>query len=128
MKLIKNDGFTLLEVLISLLLISFVLLGLDAIEVYSFRQLKIAYFFSLAFNQMNNMTERLSALHTYNGLDEQIEMWNRENQSLLPNGLGNVQGHFPHYIARIYWGNFPHLCIKNQMGETGCLVEEIRLA
>lgn len=123
MYLIRSKGFSLIEVLISLLLISFILLGLDAIQIYSLKQARIAYYFSIASHQINNMTERLITLQHHADLTEQIALWNRENSAVLPNSLGTVSGAFPHYIITLNWGNGSQHCERNRIGETGCLIE-----
>ncbi|EKD74275.1 MAG: hypothetical protein ACD_45C00012G0010 [uncultured bacterium] len=125
MKLVKAYGFTLIEILVSLLLMSVILFGFDAIEIYSLKQAKTAYFLGIAVNQMANMSERLIALQTHTELAEQVNRWNQENQSVLPNGFGVVMGHFPNYILSLYWGGKLQSCVKNQLGEPGCLREKI---
>jgi len=127
MKITRTKGFSLIEVLISLLLISLILFGLDAAQIYAIKEAKIAYFFNAAINQINNASERLAVLKMHDGLDQQITTWNAENQTLLPAGFGEIVGEFPHYIITIYWGNAPHHCEKQQIGPAGCLKKEIQL-
>ncbi len=117
-----------IEVLISLLLIAFILFGLDGLQFYSLKLAKSAYFYNLAVNQLNNISERLSALQTDDGFMQQIAAWNTENQTVLPLGFGTVTGEFPNYIATIYWGTQLHHCAKKHVGEAGCLREKIQLA
>lgn len=87
---LKLLGFSLIEVLISLLLLSLILLGFDAAEIYSLRKTCEAYHISVAVNQLSAMSERLRALGNNAGLEQQIFLWNEENQQLLPNGRGIV--------------------------------------
>ncbi len=126
----KNSplGFSLIEVLISLLLLSIVLFGLDAEQFYSLKEVKNAYFFSIAANQMNNAVERLSVLREQAGLESQILSWNAENQTALPQGWGTITGHFPEYVVTLSWGDATHACVKQQIGRTGCLRQTIQLA
>jgi|SRR6185312_2312438 len=124
----RNRGFSLIEVLISLLLLSIVLFGLDAEQIYSIKTVQNAYFFSIGANQMNNAVERLIALRAHAGLDEQIMDWNKENAALLPDGFGAIIGSFPEYIVTLSWGNTSHHCVKQQIGKIGCLRQTIQLA
>ncbi len=121
-------GFTLLEVLISLFLMSLILCELDAAQIYSIREGRNAYLFSTAINQINNASERLAALKTHEGWDQEYMIWNRENEALLPSGFGTVNGDFPNYIITIYWGKISHHCEKTQIGPSGCLMKKIQLA
>jgi hypothetical protein len=97
-------GFSLLEVLVSLLLLAFIILGFDAMQVYSLRSVRNSYYLNIATGQLNNMAERLHALGENSGLEQQIQIWNKENQQLLPKGKGLVVGHYPFYEIILYWG------------------------
>ncbi len=123
----KKQGFSLIEVLISLLLISLILLGLDGMQLYSWKLTKTAYFYNVATNQLNNVMERLTVVQTADGFMQQVSAWNIENKAVLPMGYGTVTGAFPNYITTIYWGTQKHNCIKNHVGEAGCLREKIQL-
>ncbi|MHB1948439.1 MAG: type IV pilus modification PilV family protein [Gammaproteobacteria bacterium] len=118
-------GFTLIEVLISLLILSFILLGFDAMQLTSMRENRNAYYFSMAQNQLNSMIERLHAQPL--SLD-QIAIWNQQNQQVLPNGTGYVQGHFPCYKITIFWGEKNHQdqCNQFQSGKINCLTTQIK--
>ncbi len=98
-------GFSLLEVLVSLLLLAFIILGFDAMEVYSLHSLRNSYYLNVATGQLNNMAERLRALSEYSGLEQQIQIWNKENQQVLPEGRGVVAGRYPFYKITLYWGD-----------------------
>jgi prepilin-type N-terminal cleavage/methylation domain-containing protein len=128
LRFIKTKGFSLMEVLMSLLLISLILLGLDAGQLYTMNEVKTIYFYNLAENQMSNAIERLSALKMYDGLNEELTRWNAENQIILPQGFGTITGSFPNYMITIYWGNISHSCKKEQIGLSGCLIKKIQLA
>jgi prepilin-type N-terminal cleavage/methylation domain-containing protein len=77
-------GFSLLEVLISLSLLSFMLLSLDAMELTILHKSRENYFANVALNQLQNMTERLQTSNP------DIDAWNTENQLLLPNARSEV--------------------------------------
>jgi Tfp pilus assembly protein PilV len=120
-------GFSLLEVLISLLLLSFVLFGFDATEVYSLRTIRAAYYFDMANNQLNNMVERLYLINNDSDSLQQVAIWNMQNKTVLPEGLGQVTGHFPVYKITVYWGKKISPCQQNQLGTSGCLTETITI-
>ena len=98
-----STGFTLLEILISLFLLSLILLGLDAMQIYALRENRAAFYFLTAENQIDAMIERLYALNTQENLAEQINIWNQQNQEVLPLGKGSVSGYFPSYTLKIEW-------------------------
>lgn len=97
---------TLLEVSVSLLLLSFILLGFDAAELYSFRKAQEGYFLNVAVNQLQEMTERLTALQNSNGLEQQMVLWNAHNQEVLPQAKGTLTASSQ---LKITWGN--HACL-----------------
>lgn len=128
LKQINTNGSSLIEVLISLLLISLILFALDGEQIYSLKEIKIAYFASLATNQINNAIERLTAIKMNDGFVEQYMQWNLENQQLLPSGSGTITGVFPNYLITVYWGNVSHHCSKQIIGTSGCIRKKIQLA
>jgi prepilin-type N-terminal cleavage/methylation domain-containing protein len=116
----KSAGFSLIEVLISLLIFSLVLLGWDALGIYSYKTSRDAYFFSVALNQLEEMSERLYALKQFDGLSEQIILWNQHNQEILPQGSGEVAGVYPYYLITLHWGdNFE--CGKDDFLKINCI-------
>lgn len=121
----RTVGFSLIEVLISLLLVSLILLGLDGAQFYALKQAKTAYFLNVATQQLQNLTERLAASQTP---EQPLALWNNENRQLLPSGFGTVNGESPNYTITIYWGRKKSQCASQQIGESGCLQENIQLA
>jgi prepilin-type N-terminal cleavage/methylation domain-containing protein len=130
MKKKSNTGFSLIELLISLFLLSFILLGLDAIELYSMRKTRDSLMVNSAINQLNNMTEWLRVNGKNKNSHEQIATWNLQNAMLLPSGQGSVEGSYPTFSVSIFWGEYDNHtpCKKNQLGVTNCLREEIILS
>lgn len=122
----KVSGFSLMEVLVSLLLLSWLLLGLAVVEVDSIKQARTINIFNLSINQLENMTERIVA-GQHAELQQNINQWNSENEILLPNGIGHVEGEFPNYLLTIEWGKRMNNCNKNQLGESGCITEKVQL-
>lgn len=115
------SGFSLIEVLTSLLLLSFILLGFDATEIYSIRESRAAYYFDVANNQINNMSERLRMLKQDSDISSQVGIWNTENKTILPQGRGQVLRHFRDDTIIVYWGNIKEFCAHNQLGQSGCI-------
>ncbi len=115
----KNAGFSLLEVLVTILILSFGLLGMAALITTGMRSNNIAHYRSVATQQTLNITDRMRAnlagvrTGSYDSLDNSIpadpdcvandcseaEMavydhfqWNTNNARLLPGGAGTVTG------------------------------------
>lgn len=118
-RLTKSDGFSMLEVLITVLILSFGLLGMAALITTGVRSNNIAHYRSLATQQTLNIADRMRAnlvgvrAGAYDSLDTTIpanpdciandcsegEMatydhfqWNTNNDRLLPGGEGTVNG------------------------------------
>ncbi len=121
------QGFTLLEVLISLLLFSLILLGFEDMQIVALKNARAANYFYLATEQMHNITERLKLLSNQHGLHQQIIQWNNENQQVLPAGRGLSVGQYPHYTLTLYWGNFNKKCDTIYLGQAGCIANNLYL-
>ena len=76
-------GFSLLEILIALAILSVCLLGIVGLEHAAFKRTYDAYLQSVATNQINNMVERVRA-----GVAQECDNWVEENKLLLPHGRG----------------------------------------
>jgi prepilin-type N-terminal cleavage/methylation domain-containing protein len=122
----RNSGFSLIEILISLFILSLLLLGFDAMELTSMRDSKTSYFFNVASIQMLAMTERLYALDQSQGLEEQVAIWNKQNHALLPHARGIVSGQYPFYQISLAWGGNASCEISHQR-QLQCLVEQVHL-
>ena len=77
------QGFSLLEILIALAILSVCLLGIAGLENAAFKRTYDAYLRSLATTQINNMVERVRA-----GAAQECNNWVEENKALLPHGSG----------------------------------------
>lgn len=97
------SGFSLIEVLISLLILSFILLGFDAMEIYALRENRKAYFFSVAENQLHSFVERLRAHGSKMDINQQVMIWNKQNKVVLPDGKGGFSGVYPCYELNLSW-------------------------
>jgi prepilin-type N-terminal cleavage/methylation domain-containing protein len=101
-KMTPATGFTLIEVLLSLFILSLCLLGLDAMQLSALHAAKNAYDFSVAAAQISNMHERMLALNNQS-FTQELEKWNQQNHSVLLKGQGWIKGHYPHYHIILSW-------------------------
>lgn len=101
-------GFSLIEVLVSLLLLSLVLLGLEALEISAVQQSRESYYIFVARQQLHNLEERLRSSGTAGLSSAQFMRWQEENQSILPQGSGRLMGSYPKYHLQIVWGMTKH--------------------
>jgi len=118
MSLVKNQsGFTLLEVLVAIVVISLGLLGLAGLQAATLRNNQIAYYRGIAIQQTYDMADRIHANQAgvtagaYNNLTATIptdpdcvtntctaanmavadhSQWNNNNARMLPAGTGTV--------------------------------------
>jgi type IV pilus assembly protein PilV len=112
-----QSGFTLLEVLVAIIVLSLGLLGLAGLQAASLRNNQIAYYRAIATQQTYDMADRIRAnqagvaLGSYNNLTATIpadpdcvtntctpaqiavadhSQWNNNNARMLPAGTGTV--------------------------------------
>jgi hypothetical protein len=50
------------------------------------------------------MTERLQAHGSKVNLEQQLTIWNKQNQIVLPEGKGLILGRYPAYSVILFWG------------------------
>lgn len=110
--MVKQSGFALLEILICVVLLSCLLLGMDALQLSTLRTARNFHYSALANLQILNMREILLASKSIDAM--QYAQWNADNAELLPHGRGEVSGNYPNYQVRVQWGS------KNQ-----CLSSEV---
>jgi len=122
------SGFTLIEVLISLTLLSFILLGFEQVELYSLHETYAAYYVHLAAAQLNSMSAFLHTINNTISIEQPMAIWNAQNKELLPNGEGSVRGVYPRYTMTIYWGHLSHACQTIQLGTAGCIQKNILIS
>lgn len=123
----KFNGVTFLEVLISLLILSFVLWAFAAMQMQALRNARHAYYLLIAAEQVNSMLERLYGYGQSTQLINQVNEWNQENQQVLPKGLGQVQGVYPNFEIMIYWGDPPYHCEVVAAAFSDCLTLRVTL-
>ena len=112
---------SLLEMLISIFILSCVILGVSATQVLAFRKAQTAYYLDVAIQQIDVIWERLQILKNSN-IQAAIVNWNNQNRQVLPNGKGWVQGKYPFFRIVLSWGKNVHLeCRENKIDTSGCL-------
>ena len=113
-------GFTLIEVLMSLFILSCALLELDMMLLTAKKAAKGSFYLNIAEQQIENMKERIY-IYKNNDLHEKIIEWNQENKKILPNGHGIIQKQDHRYRLSLFWGEKDGSCQQNQSGLSGCL-------
>lgn len=112
----KLRGFSLFEILVSLLIVSAVVLGFYGLQVEIMRAAKAHYYAATAMNQIRNIENRLQ-LHAQN--DSEIwAAWSAENAEVLPGGHAERTAN----KLIIYWGGEIGGCEHNKIGMSGCLI------
>lgn len=122
-----HKGYTLLEVVISLFLLSIAFLGLNVMHLRALHDIKTADYFVTANRQLINLKERLSTIQSDRELPEILNHWNQENRLSFPQGFGTVSGQFPDYDVTLFWGNKHILCTQNHIELSGCLREHLHV-
>lgn len=119
----KMNGFSFIEVLMSLLIFSFLILFLDSMGLFALRENHEAYYFSIATHQLNSMAERLRTIHSNTDLLHHLIIWNEQNSRILPEGKGHVISHVQSYTVTIFWGvkTSKRTCSDLKVGPLKCL-------
>jgi hypothetical protein len=117
----KQSGTSFLEILISLVIMSVMLSGVNLMLLESLRKTQVAYEFSVAIQQLNFIAEILVSRKTIS-MSDMNESWNKQVSKVLPEGRGLIEGRYPDYSVSIFWGNFNgRACNKMTIERSGCL-------
>lgn len=116
----QQTGISLIEILISIFILSLMLFGWDAMQITALREAKAAYYFSVASQQVRNMVEYLNA-HPDVDYNEQLLRWNKQNAAGLPQGRGIIKRRDHAFELAIFWGKSEE-CNKNKVGQSGCII------
>ena len=82
-------GFSLIEALIAIFILSFGLLALAGSQITALRNTQQAYWISLANSRASSLLRRLSVNHSQNARQRELILWNKINQAEVPDGVGN---------------------------------------
>ncbi|MFZ2314289.1 MAG: prepilin-type N-terminal cleavage/methylation domain-containing protein [Gammaproteobacteria bacterium] len=103
-------GVSLIEVLISLFILSFLLLSLDAVQLLSFKNTQAVYSFNIAL-------QRVDILLTHQDRDSYLAEWQEENKEYLPQAESLVLSD----KVILIWGGMQGGCEHSVMEKAGCL-------
>lgn len=104
----KTAGFSLLESLIALAILSIGLLGFAEAQLLALQQDQQAYLQSLASQQLANMAERIhgcgiNGVVAASCLNTELTRWRKENQQLFPQVDDKVITRGNHYQLSLQW-------------------------
>ena len=117
----STSGLSLIEILVSLVLLSILLLAIDATQLFALQTTKSAYYFSVAIQQLHVIAARLTMVKGQS-TETQLSIWNQQNRDVLPQGYGIIKGTYPTYQAIIFWGKHSsNTCHSHIVGQSGCL-------
>jgi prepilin-type N-terminal cleavage/methylation domain-containing protein len=106
------SGFSLLEVMIALTLISFGLMHLLLQQLQWTSALEEIYFKTHAMHQAISLRERLRANQSSAFRLREIQTWQHENTQLFARGVSVVSYHSGHYEIIITWRQRLDQCLK----------------
>lgn len=110
-------GFTLFEVLVSLLLLTIAFLGIDVVFTKGLQQERALQYSNQAYLLADNMNRYLSA-HTGEHVNYDA-IWQAQITAALPLGRGEIDD--SQREIRIAWGHAGLSCEQQQLGISGCI-------
>jgi Tfp pilus assembly protein PilV len=96
-------GFSLIEVVVSLLLVSSMLLCLFQNKIKINHQLERAFDKQRAIQQTLSIIERLKVNKSIQYILREITEWQQETAGILPHGEANLDYQAGHYVISIKW-------------------------
>lgn len=88
---INQQGFSLMEVMVSLFIVIIALLGIMKMQVIALQAASNAYFTTQALIRLKSI-QAILALHP-NNTESLLQIWQTTNQTLLPSPQANVNLH-----------------------------------
>lgn len=151
-----HDGISLIEILVSVIVLALGLLGLASLQANSTRYNHSAYLRSVAVSQANDMIDRMRANQNgvdngdYNGVSgipsnpgctsctsaqtaqRDLFEWNTTNAALLPSGQGTIAVAGNHMNITVMWDNERNgatgtACSGNNSVDLTCLIVGVQL-
>lgn len=152
----RQSGFSLIEILISAIVLAVGMLGIAALQLNSIRYNNSAQLRSIAVAQAGNMIDRMMAntagidAGAYNNVSgtpslpgcttctpgqiaqRDINLWNSANSTLLPSGQGTITRNGNQFTMVIRWDNertgaTGTGCSGNAQVDLTCLIMEVEL-
>lgn len=100
----KEQGLSLIEVMLASLILSFGLLGFLQGQLIALRVSEQAYFINLADLKNNELAERIrSCSNKLLCIQEQLNLWKREVNKLFPKGKSLLVTHGADYQSKLSW-------------------------
>jgi len=90
-----ESGYSLIEVLVALVILSIGTLALQEQQLFTLRAEQRSYYITMAWQQANSMAMLLANNHGHTIAKSLLTHWQDANKRLLPQGKGNI-----HYVAR----------------------------
>lgn len=97
------EGTTLLEILISLIILSTGLLALAKSQIHSLQYHNAQYFYTFAINQVINLAEIIQAYSTHDAIQPWIKDWQQACAKTLPHAETRVEKHTGYYEIFLAW-------------------------
>lgn len=101
LKMKLSKGLTLVEVLVSLLLVTIAMLTVVNLQVMAFRQAKVAYYRDLAIQQLSLAVGLIRASHEH--YQKQYKNWQRQTEKLLPHSHGTIARSHDIFHIAVTW-------------------------
>ncbi|MBS0357660.1 MAG: prepilin-type N-terminal cleavage/methylation domain-containing protein [Proteobacteria bacterium] len=117
-----EEGFSLIEILAVILILSMGLLALAKIQIASLRNITASYFQTVALLQAENCAERIVSLSSPLQVSGLIAEWDLENRERLPEGRGEVFQNGNQYTIQVSW-NEPNILGQNRGGSKSRLLK-----
>jgi prepilin-type N-terminal cleavage/methylation domain-containing protein len=97
------NGFSLLEVMLALLILSIGLSGIAGMHISSIRYAEEAYHQSLATTRLSSMLDRLRTNRSTFSRERELLRWNELNKQIMPEGEGSYICEQDHCSVTINW-------------------------
>lgn len=105
------QGMTLLEVMVSLFILSVGFAGFYAMQFTALSETRNAFYLAVAVNQMRGFENIFVTRDDFRGIA--FEEWVQQNKTLLPNAISEISESNDSSIVSLCWGN--HVCLKKQI-------------
>lgn len=100
----EEQGFSLIEVMLATLILSFGLVGFVQGQLMALRVSEYAYFINLADLKNNDLAERMRSCDNKSVcIHEQLIVWQKEVAKLFPQAEQNLINEGPNYQSKITW-------------------------
>ena len=116
--MLSQFGIHLIEVLVSLFLLSIALFGIDAMLVSTSKEVTALYHLHVAMQQLMQIQERIA---TEGYVATHLSSWNQQNQTVLPHGVGQYDAG----KLSVSWNKGNDVACKESISTIHCLRLEV---